>query len=806
MRTFQQDLRYAVRIFCQRPAHTTLIVLTLAVGIGANSAVFSVVDAVLLRPLPYADPERLARIYENNQAMGFNRIPTSFQNFTDWRAQAQVFEEMAAYQNQSANLTGGSEPRHVLLTMCSPTLFRVFQAGPALGRTLLPDDDLPGNGGVAVLSHRFWQEYFGGDAAIVGKTIRVNGIGCSIVGIMPSTFRFPNVNVDLWQPMPRNGESLGDRRRHFASAVGRLRAGTSLDGAQAEMSTIADRLASVYPASNKGWEVTVVPLREAMVSDIRAVLLILWAAVGFVLLIACSNVANLLLAHAAAREKEVAIRSAIGASRGRLLVQLVTEGTILGAASGAAGLLLAFEGIEVLKSIAADSLPQVDAIALDWRVVAFTSAISITTGILTGLFPALQLLRSGLNPSLQAGGRSSVTGVRGGVRSLLVASEVAMALVLLIGANLVIFSFIKLWIADAGFDSENLLTCRYALPMADYPTRDKCSTFHDQLVERVGSLPGVVSAGVTLHLPLAGNWENNNFVVEGRSATETGAMTAMFRYVSAGYLPTMGIPILKGRSLAQADRRDSENVAIISKAMAARYWPAEDPVGLRIAAGTTAGPSATWRRIVGVAGDAPSISLGVSEPVIYVPQSQASPTLLSMSLAVRVKTDYASTATAIRAEMASLDGNVPIYNLMSMNQLRGDSVAQRRFVMLLLGLFAAMALALSLIGIYGTISYAVRQRRHEIGVRMAIGARPRDVLRMSMGQGFRLTAIGLAAGLAGAFALTRYLKSLLFGVTETDPVMFILIPILLLVVAMLASYLPARRAATLDPIAALRQD
>lgn len=806
MRTFLQDLRYAARVLAKHPALTAVLVFTLALGIGANSAIFSAVDAVLFQPLPYHQPEDLVRIYESNQVMGYYHISTSFPNFMDWRAQARAFEEMAAYQNRSANLTGGSEARHVRLTICSPSLFLVFHARAALGRAFVPDDDLPGRNPVVVLSHAFWREYFGNDLGAVGKAVSVDNESCTIVGIMPSGFGFPNADVDLWRPMPRDGNQLGDRRRHFASVVGRLKEGTSLQRAQAEMSTIANRLATTYPASNTGWELNVVPLREAVVSDSRAVLLILWAAVGFVLLIACSNVANLLIAHAAAREKEMAIRSALGASHVRLLLQLLTEGLMLGAAGGMVGLLLAVWGIAGLKDMAARSLPQFNGIALDWRVVAFTCGIAMATGTLTGLFPALHLLRRRLNPSLQEGGRSSMGGVRGRFRSVLVTGEIAMALVLLIGANLVIVSFVKLWKAEAGFNSDNLLTCRYALPPSDYMNNEKGSAFHEQLVQRVQALPGVLSAGVTLHLPLAGSWENNNFVTEGRTAAQPGATTAVWRYVSAGYLKTMGTPVLKGRALAESDSREGDKVAVISRAMAARYWPGEDPVGRRIAVGTVATPDSTWRRIVGVVGDAPSIILGTSEPMVYVPHTQAPYPVLAMSLAVRTKMDFAATAKAIRAELASLDRNVPIYDLISMDQLRGNSVAQRRFTMLLLGLFAAAALAMALIGIYGMISHAVRQRRHEIGVRMAIGARPRDVLRLTMTQGLRLTGMGIAVGLAGAFGLTRYLKGLLFGVTETDPMTFILIPALVLTVAMLASYLPARRAAAVDPMAALRAE
>ena len=677
-----------------------------------------------------------------------------------------------------------------------------------LGRPFVPDDAREATNPVVILNHRFWQEYFGGDSEVIGRTIRLHGASYAIVGVMPPSFEFASADIDLWSPLPRDLTLLpGGRGRHFASAVGRLKAGVGLDEAQAELDTIAGRLALVYPDSNEGWGVTVEPLQQSLVADSRAVLLILWVSVGFVLLIACANVANILLAQSAARRKEAAIQSALGASRARIVGQVLAESVLLASAGGAAGLLIAFCGVRWLPTLAGEALARMNEVALDWRVVAFTGLAAVATGLLVGVVPALQSSRTDLNVSLKEAGRSSSAGLRGRVRSLLVVSEVALALVLLIAAGLVMQSFTKLWNIDPGFDSSHVLTFRYALPVTAYPEPQHMSAVHEQIIERLVALPEVESAGATSVLPLAGEFENWSFTIDGRPVTEAAAPTTMVRHVSPGYLETMRVRLLEGRTLNAYDRTGSERVIVISRAMATTFWPGERAIDRHIRfRGPEALAAETWR-VVGIADDVPASSLDAApKPTAYLTHAQWPFHMASISLAVRTSVDPASVVSRIRAQIATVDENLPIFNIRTMDDVRAVSLAQRRFAVLLLGLFAAVALVLAVVGLYGTIAYAVSQRTREIGIRVALGATPGQILGMTVGQGMALSVTGLVVGLCAAFSLTRYLSSLLFGVSGADVPTFAGLSAVLLAVATLASYVPARRAARIEPVIALHQE
>jgi putative ABC transport system permease protein len=792
-------------MMARRPGITAVLVFTLALGIGANSAIFSVVDGVLLRSLPYEKPDELVNLYEYNFARGHSRFSVSFHNFTDWRNQSEHFDDMAAYNTLAANLTGGAEPRRVVYADVSHNLFQLLRVAPILGRSFLPDDAEKGQNTVVLLSHRFWQDYFGGDTSIIDETIQLHGRSFIVVGIMPPSFEFPSPEVELWRPFLSDPNLFpGDRSRHFARAIGRLKTGVTIEQAQMELDTIAGRLAVAYPKLNEGWAVSVESLHESMVSNSRAVLLILWAAVGLVMLIACSNVANILFAQAASREKEIAIRSALGAGRFRIVCQTLAETVLLALLSGAAGVMLAFWGVTWLPKLAGDSLPNLNNVALDWRIMALTALAAVVTGILIGIVPAVQASKTDMNASLKESGRSSASGPRSRFRDLLVVSEVALALVLLISATLVILSFANLWSAESGFNPKNVLTFRYSLPISAYPQKEQMSTFHHELTARLESLAEVESASVISVLPLGGDHEIWSFSIEGRPADDTENANTMVRHISPGHLRNMRIPLLKGRAFTNFDRAGGENTMIISNAMASTYWPAEDPIGKHLRFG---GPPAlkalTWR-IVGVAEDVPSSGLDVApRPTVYVPQDQWPWHMSSMSLALRAKPDPDAIVNSVRAEIASLDKDLPIFDLKTMDAIRGDAVAQRRFGMLLLGIFAGVALMLAVVGLYGTIAYMVGQRTREIGIRIAMGAQKHHILTMTVGHGFVLTATGMLAGLGGAHALTRYLSSLLFGISGTDGSTFIAVSVLLLAVAMLASYMPARRAARIEPVTAL---
>lgn len=822
MQTFIQDLRYGLRLLLKQPVFTLIAIVTLALGIGANTAIFSVVNAALLSPLPYPNPDQIVRVYTNNPSRGWNQSMVSLHDFRDWEAQNQAFSQLAAFNQRSANVTGSDQPERIDYSLVTANLFSVLGTEAALGRTFTAEEDQPGHGNVVVLSYRFWQRSFGGDKSVIGKSVQLNGENCVIVGVMPARVRFPSPDVELWKPIAMTPESTGERSGRWLEAIARLKPGVTQEQAQAEMETIAARLAQTYPESNQGWGVEMMKLHQQQVSDFRPALLLMWGAVGLVLLIACANVANLLLARAAFREKEIAVRSALGAGRSRIVRQLLTESLILALLGGLAGWLFAIWGTELLPDLSAGGF--VSDVKIDRNVLFYSLALAVSTGILFGMIPALKAAKTNLNDTLKDGGRSSNGSSNHRARNLLVISEIALTLLLLIGAGLLLRSFVSLLNVDPGFDPQNLLTLKVAPPQAvplpgessdDYfrrysSERQQMAVFYRSVVERVKALPGVEAAGVTNVLPLSGNRWTVGFNIEGRASRPRAEQpTAFGRVVSPGFLRAMKIRLLEGRELNEFDVRDAELVAVVSQTMARRHWPNESAIGRRIRFGED--PDIfKWVKVVGVVSDVRMNDMATTpDAAIYVPFPQAIFGHFGdwgMTLAVRTKSNPAPLIEAIRQQVSALDRTLPVYQVRTMEQVISESVAQRRSSMTLLTIFAVLALVLAVVGIYGVISYSVNQRTHELGIRVALGAGNPDILKLIIGQGLMLTLVGIGIGLIASFALTRFLSGMLFGVGATDPVTFIGVPLLLVLVAVLACYFPARKATKVDPMAALRYE
>ncbi|HEV3471346.1 MAG TPA: ABC transporter permease [Pyrinomonadaceae bacterium] len=802
-----QDLRYGVRTLLKNPGFTAVAVVALALGIGANTAIFSVVNAVLLRPLPYRDPDRLVMVWEDNTKGGYPRNTPAAANFLDWREQSRVFEGMAAIANQSFALTGAGEPERIDGRRVSASLFPLLGVEPLLGRVFLPEEDQPGAGRAVILSHGLWQRRFGSDPNITGKALTLNGESHTVVGVMPAHFRFPAREDELWVPIAFTNEQAANRGTHYLQVVARLRPGVTVEQAQAEMSAIAARLQEQYPSQNTGVGAAVVPLHEQLVGDIRPALLILLGAVGFVLLVACANVANLLLARAAARHKEIAVRVALGASRMRLIRQFLTESLLLAAVGGLAGLLLSLWGVNLLRAFIPESISQVGAVSIDAKVLGFTLLVSLLTGLIFGLAPATQASNFNLNETLKEGGRDSSAGSRGNrIRAVLVVAEVAVSLVLLIGAGLLINSFLRLRSVDPGFRADNLLTMRIVLPELKYPDQARRAAFYAEALRRIEALPGVESAAVTNWIPLVRQGDSNSFTVEGQPDPGPGRSPSVAtRVVSPRYFDTMGIQLLRGRQFGEQDRADSPPVVIVSEAMARRSWPGADPVGKRMKMGGY-NSDAPWMEVVGVVKDVRQFELTAEpRPQIYLHYEQ--PAFFRPSnLVVRTGADPLGLAATVRKTVWEIDKDQPVSNISTMEDVLSESISRQRFSMLLLGIFAGVALVLAAVGIYGVMSYSVAQRTHEIGIRMALGAQAADVLKLTVGQGLRLVLVGVAIGLAAAFALTRLMESLLYGVSATDPATLVTISLVLITVALLASYVPARRATKVDPLTALRYE
>ncbi len=801
------DLRYAARMQRKNPAFTIIAVIALGLGIGANTAIFSVVNTVLLRPLPYKDPERLVMVWEDASRHGYPRDTPAAANFIDWRDQNQVFEGMAAIADTSFNLTGVGDPERFEGRRVSANLFPLLGVEPQIGRVFTAAEDQPGSQRVVLLSYGLWQRRFGGDPNIVGKALTLNGESYIVVGVMPARFQFPSSDDEAWVPIAFTQQEASNRGRHYLQVLARLKPGVTLAQAQTEMSTIAARLQQQYPEQNADLGAAVQSLHEHLVGDIRPALLILLGAVGLVLLIACANVANLLLARAAVRQKEIAVRVALGAKRTRLIRQFLTESVLLSMLGGVVGLVIAYVGLILLKTFIPENISQAREISIDFKVLAFTLLVSVLTGIIFGLAPAMQAARFNQMETLKEGGRDAATGGGGKrLRSLLVMSEVAISLVLLIGAGLLINSFLRLRNVDPGFRADNLLTMKIVLPEPKYAEFERRSAFYTDVVQRVQSLAGVRSAAVTTNLPLYRQGNSISISIEGRPDPPPGQeLIVVTRIISPGYFETMSIPLLKGRQLTDQDTATTPNAVVISETMARRFWPGEDPIGKRIAAGRAQTPE-DWIQVVGVVKDVRQFELNAEpRPQMYLSYRQAG-FFAPRDLVVKTDVDPASMAATVRKAVWDIDKDQPVSNIRTMEEILAGSIARQRFSMLLLAIFAGVALVLAGVGIYGVMSYSVAQRTREIGIRMALGAQTGAVLKLAVGYGMKLVIVGIIVGLIASFALTRVMSTLLFGVTATDPATFTLISLLLVAVAALASYIPARRATKVDPMIALRYE
>jgi putative ABC transport system permease protein len=806
MNAFWQDVRFAVRMLRKNWSLTLIVIVVLALGIGANTAIFSVVNAALLRPLPYTDPDKLVRLSEDSPNVP--QMSISYPNFLDWREQNKVFSGIAATQFRSLNLTGVDEPERLAGRGVSAEFFDVLGVMPAQGRSFSASEDRPGATPVCIISHGLWQRRFGSDPAIVNKQVILSGTSFTVIGVLPESYAF-GTPTDVFVPIGLRADEMKERGSHPGIyAIARLKPGVTVETARADLIAMAVRIGEQY--GMKGNSATLTPLREVFVGDIRVTLLILLGAVGFVLAIACANVANLLLARAATRNKEMAIRTALGAGRLRLIRQLLTESMLLALVGGISGLLLALWGIDMLRSASADSLPSTAVIKLDGRVLIFTLGVSLLTGIIFGLAPALGAAQTDLQDTLKEGGRSSTTGRRHWLRSTLVVTEVALSLVLLVGAGLLIKSFIRILDTDPGFKPQNLLTMQLALN-AKKDEGGKVLNFFNDLNRRVAGLPGVEAAAFSNGIPL-GATADTSFAIVGRPKAEPGKQPQTMLYITGpDYLQAMGIRLIKGRFFGAQDTQKSPRVAVIDETFARQQFPNEEPLGHYLAGDGKDNPDA---EIVGVVAHVKHFGLDAVErvqPQLYLPFNQAPNDMLPflaprMNLIVRTTADPLNLTVAVRREVQALDPNQPVFNVSTMDRTIDQSLGTQRLSMTLLAILASLALILAAVGIYGVMSYTVSQRTHEIGIRLAIGAQPRDVFRLVLGHGMTLTLIGVVIGLMGAFGLTRLMTRMLFGVEPTDPTTFAGIAVLLIGVALVACYLPGRRATRVDPLVALRYE
>ena len=796
------NVRHALRSLRRAPAFTLAAVATLALGIGANTAIFSVVNSVLLDPLGYPDPDRLVIVWGRHATIG--QETASLPDFLDWRAGARSFETLAAMTHTRFNLTGAGEPEVVRGALTTAGLFRAFGVVPSVGRGFREDEERGAAPRVAMLGEGYWRRRFAGQADIIGRQILLSGAPYTVVGIVPDALRLEQP-VEVWTPLVT--DSTRHRRADFLTVFGRLRPGVTRERAQEEMTTIARRLEAQYPESNAQWGAEVVSLREQMVGEVRPALLVFMGAVGLVLLIACANVASLMLARVAGRSREMTVRSALGASRTRLAAELLLESVLLGLLGGGLGLLLASWGIDALRSLAPGTIPRSEEIGLDLRVLGFTLALALATGALFGLAPVWRLARRDLRDGLGEGSR----GVAGGsgihrARSALVFAEVALAFVLLVGAALLLRSFERLQDVDPGFSSDRVLTARVTLPRVKYAADAAWLAFGDRLLAEAEAQPGVRSAALVSDAPLGDSPPYWSFEIQGTEAPRDGSVqdAAVFT-ASAGYFETLRIPLVEGRFHDATDRVDGEAVVVINQAMARRYWSGKRALGARITLGDSGNPDARWLTVVGVVGDVRHERLSdQAYPQIYLPFAQA-PTR-SMVLAVRAEGDPASLAPVIRRSLAELDADLPLANVTTLEERKAASLARPRVNAAVIGGFALAALVLAAVGIYGVVAYSVVQRTRELGIRMALGAGRGTLLRMVIRQGMMPVLGGMALGLAGALAGGRVLRSLLFGVAAGDPATLVAVTFFLVSVALAAIYLPARRAARSDPMAALRND
>lgn len=811
-----QDARYALRQLRKSPGFAAVAVLTLALGIGANTAIFSVVNAVLLKSLPYKDSGRLVRVWHVPPAKSFPGISTfsvSAANFADWQSQNHVFDQMTIFSYRGFTVTGAGKPEQVDAAAVSSTFFSLLGVEPLLGRTLLPEEDQQGKANVVVLSYRFWREHFGANSAIVGQNINLDGQNFLVAGVMPRDFRAPDY-AQVWTPLAWTDKERAVRGEHHYIVMARLKSGISLTQAQAEMNTISTRLEQQYPEDDKGWGATVRPLHEDMVGDVRPALLVLLGSVAFVLLIACVNVANLTLARTFSRQKEIAIRTAMGASSRRVLRQILVESVLLAVLGGAIGLIYAHFGVQLIMAFLADKVPHTLDVGLNLAVLLFTLVISLFTGTLAGVLPGLRLSRPNVNEALKQGlGRTDSDSGGHRTRSVLVIAEVALSLVLLFGAGLMIRSFQRLQRVSPGFDSENVMTMTLAVAGSKFHSPLQQIGFYQQVLQRVRALPAVQSAGVIDNVPLDGGGSHQPIAIEGRPALAMADQPEIdVRLTTPGYLSSMRISILRGRDFTESDAAGRAPVILISETMAKEFWPGEDPIGKRLT--LTFFPDVV-REIVGIVGDVKMDGLDQTRPsaALYMPLAQLTmPGALGefrsfpMILVVRTANNPSGIVSAATNAVHEIDSEIPVRDVLSMNDVMAKSVSQQRFNMLLLGAFGILALLLAAMGIYSVLSYSVRRRVPEIGIRLALGAKLADVLRMVVIDGMKPVGVGVVFGVAGAFLLGRVLASLIFSVKPTDAVTFLFTVVLLALISLLACMIPAYRATRVDPIGALRYE
>jgi putative ABC transport system permease protein len=802
-----QDLRYGLRMLLKHKGVTAIAVLSLALGIGANTAIFSLVDAVLLRPLPFKEPDGLVMVWEEAARIGFPRNTPAPANYADWKAQNQVFEDLAALRFGSYNLTDESEPEKVEAQAVTANFFPILGVAPVHGRGFAPEEDQPEGNRVVMLSYGLWQRRFGGDPALIGKELLLDGRQHTVIGVMPPGFQFLARETDLWLPMAFTPQELANRGGHYLTVVGRLKPGVTLAQARDDIAAITQRINQENPSRGFDLGSVVISLREQLAGDVRPVLLLLLGAVSLVLLIACANIANLLLSRGTSRYREIAVRTALGAGRHRIVRQLLTESLLLAAVGGVAGLLFAWLSFSFLKQIIPASMALNAGMRIDAKVFGFTLLLSLLTGVLFGLTPALQAARIDLNATLkQSAGRTGTGAGHRRLRGALVITEIALALVLLVGAGLLIQTFLRLRALDIGVNPENVLTLRTSLPRSKYGELPRRAAFYQQVLERVRGLPGVVAAGYTSAVPLTWKGGTSGFTIEGHEPKP--GQDANNRQVSQGYMESMGIKLLQGRFFDDHDDAQSQPVAIINETMARQYWPGETAEGKRFKLGPL-DAQVPWITVVGVVGDVKEMGLEApAKAEMFFPYQQLPAMLWNMprDLTVRTTGNPLGMANAVRQAVWSVDPAQPVSNVRTMEEILSEEVTQRRIAMTLLAAFAALALLLASLGIYGVLSYAVAQRTQEIGIRMALGANRRDVLRLVMSDGLRLAGAGVVIGLGASLALTHLMTRLLFGVSASDPRTLTGVSLLLLAVALLACYVPARRAARVDPMVALRNE
>ena len=815
LRNLLSDLRFSLRTLRRSPAFSAAAVVVLALGIGANTAIFSVVNAVLLRPLPFDDPSRIMQVWHVPPAQSFpglTRFAVSPANYLDWRSQSSSFEEMAAYGFRSFTVGGSERPEAIQAGAVASDFFPLLRMRPLLGRTFTPDEDRPGQDKVVVLGYNFWRDHFASDPNVLGRNLLLDGAKYSIVGVMPEALQFPSW-AKIWVPLAWTNEIRAIRGNHNYGVIAGLKKGVNIHQAQAELSAISSRLEQVYPEDDKGWGAVIVPLREQLVGDVRPALLVLLGAVAFVLLIACANVANLVLAKTLARRKEIAIRTALGASRFVVLRQILAETVLLSVVGGAVGLFLARFGITLIVKVLGDRIPPFMQITLDIPVLAFTLFLSVVAGVLAGLLPSVRFTRADVNEALKQGQSRGSSDLRGGgTRRLLVVSEVALSLVLLIGAGLMIRSLWELSKVQPGFDPHNVLTLTVPLPPNRYSSPAGQISFFQDVLRRIRALPRVDSAGVIDSLPLNGGGSIQPFSIEGRPVQQMSDQPEVdVRVISHGYIRAMHIPILRGRDFTDSDVAGRPGAVLISDSLARRFWPNEDPIGKHL---TLSFYPNVVREVVGIVGDTKMDSLDETRPVAAIYHALAQLTAppsepwrsFGLTFAVRTSSDPMNSVSAVTKAIHEVGPDLPVVDVMSMNDVIAQSVSPQRFNMLLLASFAGLALILAAVGIYSVLSYTVRRRVREIGIRMALGASNNDVVQMVLADGLKPILAGVVLGLAAALALSRVVSSLIYGVRATDPLTFAAVALLLLLVGIFATIVPAYRATRIEPVRILREE